>query len=103
MPGSVLEASTPAAAMTKPCRVCEITVSPRRATTRSVSSSIALTRSGASRIRPSALLTILEVTTRMSPLRMSAYRGRAAMSSPGRTSPMPCTPKISICRRSVIG
>lgn len=101
VPGEVLEASTPAAAITKPCRVCAMTVSPRRATTRAVSSSIAAVR--LSRcvvslalclIRPSALLTILEVTTRMSPSRRSgaACATSRATSSPGRTSGRPGTP-----------
>ena len=66
VPGGVLEASTPAAASTSPCRVSTILVGPRRATTRTDSASMACSRSVRT-TRPSALLTILEVTTRMSP------------------------------------
>ena len=109
VPGAELEASTPAAAMTKPCRVSAITVVPRRATTRAASSLIASVRSAARRIRPSALLTILEVTTRMSPSARSgtARAMRPAMSSPGRTSGspgtpvtvIPVTPTPALCRR----
>ena len=68
MPGAVLDSSTPAAASTRPCRVCAMVVAPRLATTRTVSASIACSREAAT-TRPSALLTIFEVTTRMSPSR----------------------------------
>ena len=79
VPGAVLDSSTPAAASTSPCRVCAIVVGPRLATTRTVSASMAWSR-GAVTTRPSALLTILEVTTRMSPSRRS---GTAAAISAG--------------------
>ena len=41
VPGAVLDSSTPAAASTRPCRVCAIVVGPRLATTRTVSASMA--------------------------------------------------------------
>ncbi len=47
VPAAVLEASTPAAASTSPCLVSAIVVGPRRATTRTVSASIACSRSAA--------------------------------------------------------
>ena len=69
--------------MTRPCRFSTIRSAPRRATTRTVSASMAASRSSASTIRPSALLTIFEVTSRTSPssepglgARRSASRGR---------------------------
>ena len=74
VPGAVLESSTPAAASTRPCWVSTMRAGPRRATTRTVSASIALSRS-ARMTRPSALLTILEVITTMSP---SARSGAAS-------------------------
>ena len=58
-------------------------VAPRLATTRTVSASMAWSR-GAVTTRPSALLTILEVTTRMSPSRRS---GTAAAMSAARSAP----------------
>ena len=65
-PASTLDASTPAAAIVSPSRVRTISVGPRRATTRTVSSAIASSRSP-ERTRPSALLITLLVTTTMSP------------------------------------
>ena len=79
VPGGVLELSTPAAASTRPCLVSTIRVSPRRATTRTVSASIACSRPDRT-TRPSALLTILEVTTTMSP---SARSGAGVRDQPG--------------------
>ena len=58
MPGAVLDSSTPAAAITNPCLVCEIVIVPRLATTRTVSASTASSRVMAV-TRPSALLTDL--------------------------------------------
>ena len=46
VPGAVLDASTPAAAMTNPAGSATIVVGPRRATTRTVSASIASSRVG---------------------------------------------------------
>ena len=83
VPGGVLEASTPAAASTSPCRVSTILVAPRRATTRTDSASMACSRSTWT-TRPSALLTILEVITRMSP---SARLGPASAISPASSAP----------------
>ena len=71
------------AARTSPCRVSAIRVSPRLATTRTVSASMASSRS-ARTTRPSALLTILEVTTTMSP---SARPVAASAISPARSAP----------------
>ena len=85
VPGAVLESSTPAAASTRPCWVSTMRAGPRRATTRTVSASIALSRS-ARMTRPSALLTILEVITTMSP---SARSGAASAIRPARSSPAP--------------
>ena len=65
-PGVTLEASTPAAAITRPRWFSTIEVGPRRATTRTVSSWIAASRSPG-RTRPSALLTTLLVTRTTSP------------------------------------
>src|SRR5205823_413752 len=92
VPGAVLDSSTPAAASTRPCRVCAIVVGPRLATTRTVSASMACSR-GTVTTRPSALLTILEVTTRMSPSRRSgtASAMSAARSAPAVTSGSPVT------------
>ena len=71
VPAGVFDASTPAAAMTKPCAVSTIRVTPRGvwrvATTRTVSAVIASSRSSAATVRPSALLTTLLVTTSTSP------------------------------------
>ena len=77
VPCGVLEASTPAAAEIMPRRFSTIrVVEPvgvvREATTRTVSAVIASSRSAASTKRPSALETIFEVTTRMSPSCSSA-------------------------------
>jgi hypothetical protein len=83
VPGAVLDSSTPAAASTKPCRVCAIVVAPRLATTRAVSASMACSREVAT-TRPSALLTIFDVTTRMSPSRRSPI---ASAMSAGRSLP----------------
>ena len=91
VPGAVLELSTPAAASTRPCLVSTIRVGPRRATTRTVSASMACSRS-ARTTRPSALLTIFEVTTRMSPSAQVGQRRRrsaAARSAPGSISGRP--------------
>src|SRR3712207_18536 len=95
-----LEASIPAAATTQPCGVSTIFSGPRRATTRTVCSSMARCRA-ASRSspgatgtkRPSTLDTTLEVTTTTSP---SASQGAApanaaARSSPGENSGSPRT------------
>ena len=92
VPGAVLDSSTPAAARTRPCRVCAIVVAPRRATTRTVSASMAASRDAVT-TRPSALLTILEVITRMSPSRRSgtAPAISAARSAPAVTSGSPAT------------
>ena len=65
-PAVTLDASTPAAAITRPRWFSTIEVGPRRATTRTVSSRIACSRSP-TRTRPSALLTTLLVTSTMSP------------------------------------
>ena len=72
VPCGVFDASTPAAADTMPRRFSTIrVVAPdgvvRVATTRTVSAVMASSRSAASTKRPSALETILDVTTRMSP------------------------------------
>ena len=75
VPGAVLEASTPAAASTRPCLVTAILVAPRRATTRTVSWSIARSRSAWMTL-PSALLMIFEVITTMSPSRRSVHSVR---------------------------
>ncbi len=83
IPGGVLELSTPAAASTRPCLVSTILAGPRCATSRTVSASMACSRSAVMR-RPSALLMIFEVTTRMSP---SARPGAAASISPARSAP----------------
>ena len=99
---ATLEASTPAPAMTTPCRLATIRSSPRRATTRTVSSSIAFCRRASRAIgsspptatnRPSALETILDVTTTTSPSASHGIRAAssAPRSSPGRTSPIPVT------------
>ncbi len=92
VPGAVLDSSTPAAARTRPCRVCAIVVAPRLATTRTVSASMACSREAAI-TRPSALLTIFDVTTRMSPSRRSgaASAMSAARSVPAVTSGSPGT------------
>ena len=102
---ATFDASTPAAAITRPCRVCTMRRSPRRATTRTVSASIAACRAASRRCgsavpsctsRSSALETILEVTTTTSPsCSVVCAAIRAARSSPGRTSPMPVTGTIS--------
>lgn len=91
VPAGVLEASTPAAAMTRPCRFSTIRSAPRRATTRTVSASMASSRSPASTSRRSALLTIFDVTSRTSPSTSpgSVAAISFAMSSPGRTSGSP--------------
>ncbi len=67
-------------------------VAPRRATTRTVSASMACSL-GTVTTRPSALLTILEVTTRMSPSRRSvaAPAMSAARSAPAVISGSPVT------------
>jgi hypothetical protein len=98
VPGAVLDSSTPAAAITKPCLVCAIVVGPRLATTRTVSAAIASSRVMAA-TRPSALLTTFEVTTRMSPSVSPGAPGAVtasaispARSSPGEISGMPGMP-----------
>ncbi len=83
VPGAVLELSTPAAAITSPCRLVTILVGPRRATVRTASASMDASRSPVT-TRPSALLTILDVTTRMSPSRRS---GAASLISAARSAP----------------
>src|SRR4051812_48638471 len=111
-PPSTLEASTPLFAQTKPCGVSVIVTPCPRLTMRSLSSSAVCVMRGSSlnfsahccalrdgrmdssgTIRPSALETILWVMTSTSPsssfLRLVAASTSAAMSSPGRTSPMP--------------
>src|SRR5262249_15879497 len=100
VPGAVLDASTPAAASTKPCRVCAMVVGPRLATTRTVSDAIASSRD-ADTTRPSALLTTLEVTTTMSPWRRpgpvsasAAPAISAPRSSPGDISGIPGMPEM---------
>ena len=92
VPWAVLDSSTPAAARTRPCLVCAMVVAPRRATTRTVSASMACSLDAAT-TRPSALLTIFEVTTRMSPSRRSgaAPAMRAARSLPAVISGSPPT------------
>src|SRR4051794_30137367 len=86
-----LEASMPAAATTQPCRVSTIRNGPRRATTRTVSPSMARCRAasrsvpgGTGTSRPSTLETTLEVTTTTSP---SASHGAAAAIAAARSSP----------------
>ena len=104
MPGAVLDSSTPAAAITSPCLVCEIVVAPRLATTRTVSAAIASSRDIAA-TRPSALLTTFEVTTRMSPSSSpgppGGERGVRDQLAPGRrrseTSGIPDRPEMVIC------
>lgn len=93
VPDGVLEASTPAAAITSPCRFSTILSAPRRATTRTVSASIAASRSLASTTRPSALDTIFEVTSSTSPSKSpgSAAAISLARSSPRATSGIPAT------------
>ena len=102
---ATFDASTPAPAITTPCRLTTIRRSPRRATTRTVSSSMACWRT-ASRAtgsspptatsRPSALETILDVTTTTSPSssHVNSAASSAPRSSPGRTSPSPVTGMI---------
>ncbi len=105
VPGAVLEASTPAAAITRPCRFSTIRSGPRRATTRTVSASIAASRESASTMRPSALETIFEVTSRTSPSRRSgaAVVISFARSSPGLTSGIPSTARTSYAGTGVTG
>ena len=78
MPAATFEASTPAFAQTKPCRVSAITRSPRRATTRRSRGR----RRGAGRspatTRPSAFDTTFCVTTTTSPSRERAPRSASA-------------------------
>ncbi len=107
VPGAVLDSSTPAAAITSPCLVSEIVVAPRLATTRTVSAAIASSRDIAV-TRPSALLTILDVTTRMSPSSSPGPPAASAASaiifarsSPEATSGIPGSPEMAIC--GVIG
>ena len=94
-PSGALLVSTPAAAMTRPCRFSTMRVTPPgcalAATTRTVSSVIACSRSTARATRPSALDTILLVTTTISP---SIRRDCAAsqISAP-RLSPATISPK----------
>lgn len=97
VPAGVFEASTPAAAMTRPCRFSTIRRGPRRATTRTVSASIAASRESARTIRPSALETIFEVTSSTSPSRRAgpAAAISCARSSPGRTSGIPPSARTS--------
>ena len=99
----MLDSSTPAAAITNPCLVSEMVVAPRLATTRTVSAAIASSRDIAA-TRPSALLTILDVTTRMSPSSSPGPPGASAASaiifarsSPEATSGIPGRPEIAIC------
>ena len=117
LPGSVLEASTPAAAITKPCRVSTMRRRPvgvvRAATRRTDSAVIASSRSTAGTTRPSALLTTLLVTTTTSPSRrpllpsgqdavgISALMS-SARSSPARTSGRPGS-GTTLKTRAVIG
>ena len=83
--------------MTSPSGFSTMRVVPRVATTRTVWLVIASSRSVAGTERPSALLTIFDVTTTMSP-GCSSARSRmiAAMSSPSTISGMPSTAQISI-------
>ena len=94
VPGSVLEASMPAPAITRPWRVRTIAVGPRRATTRSVSAGEPPVLGRRATTRPSALLTTLLVTTTTSPS-SSRPASRPRRARPGRrrrvTSPMPST------------
>ena len=105
-PASTLLASTPAAAMTRPCCVWTMRVSPRGvcfvATTRAVSASMASSRERAATTRPSDFDTTLLVITTMSPSarpvlpsgHVSAEQrsaSRAPRSSPSRMIPMPST------------
>ncbi len=105
MPGATLELSTPAAASTSPVRVRTIRVAARRATVCTESALITCSRSTAGAVRPSALLMILEVTTRMSPSASgpagssaTAAASTAASSVRGWTSPMPVGAKMVITR-----
>jgi hypothetical protein len=98
VPAAVLDSSTPAAAITSPCRVCAMTIVPRLATTRTVSAAIASSRDMVT-TRPSALLTAFEVTTRMSPSSspgppeaIAASTIRPARSAPGAISGIPARP-----------
>src|SRR6266550_2480799 len=103
---ATLDSSTPAAASTSPCRVCTMRSGPRWATRRAVSALIAscrtMSRSTGSvepseMSRPSTLETAFDVTTRTSPSCSEACLTIvSARSSPGRSSPMPCTGRISI-------
>jgi hypothetical protein len=93
--------------MTNPCRVSTMRVRPRGVVhseiVRTASASMAVSRSMPVRMRPSALLTILLVTTTMSPSRSASPGGACASavartstrSSPGRTSGMPGRPNAS--------
>src|SRR3954447_15964871 len=92
-PGATLDASTPAAAITTPLRVSTMLVCPRRATTRTVSSSMARSLSLLT-TPPSDLLTTLLVTTRTSPSPTNAAT-RSARPVPATTSPMPSGEKTS--------
>jgi hypothetical protein len=98
VPGAVLLESTPAAAATIPSRFSTMRVTPpgcvRVATTRTVSSVIACSRSSAWMMRPSAFDTILLVTAMMSPSASNPSRASPIMvprSAPGVISGMPAT------------
>ncbi len=100
--GALLE-STPAAASTMPSLFSTMRVTPpgcaRVATTRTVSSVIAASRSFATTCRPSALLTIFDVTRQDVAVLHPAGQPRstspmiAARSSPATISPIPSTPQ----------
>ena len=85
----MLDSSTPAAAITSPCRVCAIVVAPRLATTRTVSAAIASSLDIVT-TRPSALLTAFEVTTRMSPSSSQGPPGATAASAISAARSAPC-------------
>ena len=101
VPGSgAFEASTPAAAHTKPCRVSAMTSSPRRRTIRRASLSTSSSFSPRT-TRPSAFEITLCDTTSTSPFSKSAASAiSAATSSPARISGRP---SIGMTRSSLRG
>ena len=110
---ATFDASTPAAASTSPCRVCTIRSGPRgrpRAPSRRRSPPAGRPRARRGRRNrggsagPRSSRSTFDVTTRTSPSssgRVSATIA-AARSSPGRSSPMPVTGRISIRAAGVI-
>jgi hypothetical protein len=96
-----LELSIPAAAIVKPVPVRTIRVSPRRAIVRVLSDVISSARREAGSMRPSALLMILDVTTRMSPSRSGPADRRRWLRARARQDQYQATPPRSqLVRRS---